>query len=445
VSEIQVKVTAHGERTYLTMYYIDPTSGKRRDRSTKVPAERNAKGEIKAGRLREAERVAAKWEAELAAGRYKPASKMAWEEFRERYEDEKLDEMSRGMQDASAAAFNHLERVIAPKQLASVTSTVLSRFKRELRREKMTGTTIATHLRHIRAALGWAVDEKEWLADRPRVKLPATVKGQKLMRGRPLALEEFERMLGQVEAALTPADSETPKKRWGKEAVQRYRERVAKQITAIAPDWRHFLRGLWLSGLRLGEALILSWDEDSDFFVDLTGKYPRFRIYAPAQKGRRDELLPMTPDFVEFLLKTPPHERSGLVFNCRGLKGRRLQESKVVSKTVSWIGRAAGVIVDKSKDQCATAHDLRRSFGTRWSKMVKPATLQRLMRHKDIATTMKYYVDQDADDIAAELWEGQGKVGTFVGTWPETPETEATNPAERKTQPVAEQRVASPV
>ena len=54
--------------------------------------------------------------------------------------------------------------------------------------------------------------------------------------------------------------------------------------------------------------------------------------------------------------------------------------------------------------QFATAHGLRRSFGTRWAARVKPATLQRLMRHRDIKTTMDFYVDQDADDIATELW-----------------------------------------
>ena len=36
---------------------------------------------------------------------------------------------------------------------------------------------------------------------------------------------------------------------------------------------------------------------------------------------------------------------------------------------------------------------------------MKPATLQLLMRHRSIETTMKYYVDLDADDIADELWK----------------------------------------
>lgn len=36
---------------------------------------------------------------------------------------------------------------------------------------------------------------------------------------------------------------------------------------------------------------------------------------------------------------------------------------------------------------------------------VRPLTLKALMRHKSIETTLRYYVDQDADDVAAELWQ----------------------------------------
>ncbi|MCY2987731.1 MAG: site-specific integrase [Planctomycetota bacterium] len=87
-----------------------------------------------------------------------------------------------------------------------------------------------------------------------------------------------------------------------------------------------------------------------------------------------------------------------------------------VSHLVSDIGEKAGVVIDKAAGTFATAHDLRRAFGTRWASKVKPPVLQRLMRHKDIATTMKYYVALDADDIADELWEKHAGVGTSVGT-----------------------------
>ncbi|MBC8290618.1 MAG: site-specific integrase, partial [Planctomycetes bacterium] len=79
-----------------------------------------------------------------------------------------------------------------------------------------------------------------------------------------------------------------------------------------------------------------------------------------------------------------------------------------VGRVISSLGRKAGIFVDKSQDKFATAHDLRRSFGTRWSKRVKSAVLQKLMRHTDIKTTMDYYVDQDADDLASDFWRGYG-------------------------------------
>jgi hypothetical protein len=72
---------------------------------------------------------------------------------------------------------------------------------------------------------------------------------------------------------------------------------------------------LWLSGLLLGEALILSWEPDAGLFVDLAGKHPQLRIWAEAEKGRRDRKLPLTPDFAQWLLQIPKHERMGLVFS----------------------------------------------------------------------------------------------------------------------------------
>jgi integrase len=72
------------------------------------------------------------------------------------------------------------------------------------------------------------------------------------------------------------------------------------------------------------------------------------------------------------------------------------------------------VVVNKLDGKFASAHDLRRSFATRWAARVKPATLQLMMRHADIKTTLDYYVDQDADEVAAELWASHEK-GNRIG------------------------------
>jgi hypothetical protein len=34
------------------------------------------------------------------------------------------------------------------------------------------------------------------------------------------------------------------------------------------------------------------------------------------------------------------------------------------------------------------------------------------MRHKDINTTLKYYIDQDVEDIATDLWAAYRKSNT---------------------------------
>jgi integrase len=189
------------------------------------------------------------------------------------------------------------------------------------------------------------------------------------MRGRPITGEEFDRMIVAVPLVR--------KKEPGK--------------------WVLLLRGLWLSGLRLGESLALSWDDDADLTIRLGGKYPKMRIWAEGEKGRQDRLLPLTPDFAEMLYAVPEDDRHGLVFGITtGIKR--------VSRCISAIGARAGVVVNKAEGKFASAHDLRRSFGTRWAMRVKPATLRVLMRHKTIETTMAYYVELDADDIAAEIW-----------------------------------------
>ncbi len=83
-----------------------------------------------------------------------------------------------------------------------------------------------------------------------------------------------------------------------------------------------------------------------------------------------------------------------------------------VSKAIAELGEAANVKVDektsKEKGQpgvpvWASAHDLRRAFGFRWSRRVNSMVLKELMRHASVTTTEKYYVGVQADETAAFL------------------------------------------
>jgi integrase len=393
MEEIKVRVTSYGPQRCLSMYYTDPVSGKRVVKSTKTrdPGE--------------AEREAGEWQRQLRAGLYQSPSKITWDEFVERYTSEHLSTLSPQTKDSAIYSLAHVKRGLNPDRICKLTTPTMSKFAMELRKQGMRETTLGRHLRHIHAALAWAVS-MGMLAKVPDMKI---FRGGS-SRGRGLSTEEFERLLTACEK-IRPQD---------------------------ALQWQRYITGLWLSGLRRGESIILSWDDDSPFAVDLSGRHPRFRIYGKAQKSRKDETLPLMPDFAQWLLDTfPESERQGKVFKL-DVKPHRVGE--ILSK----IGKKAGVVVNKADGKFATAHDLRRSFGTRWAKKVMPAVLQRLMRHANITTTMKYYVTLDADELADELWadhapKADSKAGVYnncYNTRPETAENEITVPAETSTETV---------
>jgi integrase len=52
----------------------------------------------------------------------------------------------------------------------------------------------------------------------------------------------------------------------------------------------------------------------------------------------------------------------------------------------------------------AGCHDLRRSFGERWSGRVMPQVLMELMRHESMQTTLTFYVGKNAQRTADAVW-----------------------------------------
>jgi len=164
----------------------------------------------------------------------------------------------------------------------------------------------------------------------------------------------------------------------------------------------------------------------------LSYQRPMLRIPAEKEKGHKDRLLPIAPEFAAFLLETPKSKRRGFVFDPRPMLERdgRLRKQQV-ERTIAAIGEAANVVVDQAmrKDpetgekrtvnRTATAHDLRRSFGLRWAGRVMPQILMELMRHETIDTTMRYYVGRNAEATAEVLYaalEPAPVAGTQMGT-----------------------------
>ena len=435
----RVYVIRFKDCTSLVLRYLDPITGKY-VRSTVYRDPQTGIETPTGDNLKQAKRLAELWEADLNAGHAQGRFDTSWRQFRDRYESEDVPSLAERTADKIATVFNAVERIlprVANGKLSDLTAEALSRFQAALRDGTRSEDTIKGYMNHLRAALNWAVGQ-EMIFKVPMIKKVqrATKRGMgHKAKGRAPTTEEFERMLATVPAALGEwrklkrhAARKTARRKGLKEHKTKTDEIPVEISPAAVESWRHYLTGLWLSGLRLTESMEVYWDRTDRLCIDLEGKHPRLRIPAELEKGHRDRLLPITPDFAEFLLATPEDRRRGPVFRPLMPSGNRAN-AKIAGRMVALIGELARVVVHTDaktgKVKYATAHDLRRSFGTRWAKLVKTPVLMRLMRHENIATTMAFYVNLDCDDVTEQLYRVGSVLGSVGASSPETggPET----------------------
>ncbi len=376
MAAIRVSIFRRTGGKFFQAKWTDPASGRTKQKSTKTNIRR------------EAERFAARLEKELNDRTYFEPTKIKWSEFRERYETEVVPGLSQRSSEKVTTSFNHVANILKPNLLSQVDANGISRIVKELRAQGLEDVSIKGYLAYLKTALQWAASLK-LIQEVPVFPKFKRIRETKAMRGRPLTLDEFKLMLAAV-----------PKVCGKKHAF----------------SWRFLLIGLWYSGLRISESLELYWDREDKLSVDFSGKRPMLRIRMEAEKGKRDRLLPIVPEFAALLASVPDDERTGPVFNpIARIKRTERMLASTVSKLVADIGEAAGIVVgdkgniDKEtgerKPRYASAHDLRRSFGERWSLKVMPDVLMLLMRHANIETTLKYYVGRNAQKAAEAVWE----------------------------------------
>jgi integrase len=154
--------------------------------------------------------------------------------------------------------------------------------------------------------------------------------------------------------------------------------------------------------------------------VDVSTGQPFLYIPGELQKSAEDGLLPIMDDFAAFLLATPPDQRHGPVFSPMMPTGRASYDQ--AGRMVSVIGELARVIVHTNpktgRVKYASAHDIRRAFGTRWARsgFVSLQELQLMMRHADSKTTQAYYVEMDARELVESIRRRMRREGTVLGT-----------------------------
>ena len=367
----------------------------------------------------EAARMKAELEAKLLLGidarpgKEKPAGPdMAWDDFREQYRVLQLTTVRDSTTIHAESRLDLAERILKPRTLGDVADpNALQRLQanflagEQSRRNKpRSAHTVRGYMNSVLSAMNWAYLQG-WLPVAPKLRKIKTAK-QKAMKGRPITAQEFQKMLDATAKVV------------GDEAAE---------------SWKHILRGLWASALRLDELMHVSWEKPGAIRpVWKDGKHPVLEIPAAMQKNDTDESIPLHPWFEDVLLETPDGQRTGWVFNPLSLQLKRGREvapqrpdAEWVGKVIGRIGKEAGVEVEPADERTgrptkfATAHDLRRSCGERLRDAgVPPLVICRVMRHSSWETTRKHYapgnVQSDAEVLRSVLATKEKAVGEKI-------------------------------
>jgi len=386
MEEIKVTVVKVGSDRPLSLRWIDPGTGKPRFKSSGTKSKK------------EAERAASKLEADLRDGSLATNVRMPWQDFAVKYEQSVLPSMAPKTRAIVSTVLKSVEKLVHPVRLGDMNAVRLDEYAAKLRASGLAETSTKAYLAHLRGLFVWAAKMK-WIRGVPEFpKVIRAPKGAGVMKGRPVTGEELWKMLKATRKVVG---------------------------STYAKHWRRTIIGLWWSGLRISEAVALRWDGlEAGLVVDMSGRRPMLRISASHEKGNRDRLLALAPEFCRLLTRTPAEKRRGRVLLAPHPKSGRQLSADDASTVISAIGKRAGVKVNSrqrtkvdpvtgertitEKVKYASAHDLRRSFGERWSERVLPKVLMELMRHESIGTTMRFYVGQNSQrtaDVAFAAYE----------------------------------------
>jgi integrase len=350
---IHVWVQRFKDRPTLVLQWLDPETRRRKSRS----AETDDEGE--------AERKRADLEYELNHGKYQEPSTLDWEGFRQLFEDEYLGGVRERTREKYETVLDVFEAIVNPTKLRGITERTLSLFVKGMRERKRPGgkvglapMTMKNYLIALKAALGWAVEQKMLPAMPafPTIKVPKK-------KPQPISADDFDRLL------------------------------------KSAPDllWQGYLLCGWWAGLRLSEALHLRWDRSAEFpWLDLENN----RIVLPAvfAKSDEDQWFPLHPVLREALEKLPRTDERVFPFRSRK-SGGPLSRNGVTNRVIL-MAKRAGINL--------SMHRLRKGFGCRVAKKLGKGNapiLHRLMRHSSMQVTMDYYasVDDALQDAITEL------------------------------------------
>ena len=337
------------------------------------------------GSKSQAEKLRKKIEGQLAAGLYSPPARKNWAAFRAEYESTVATRLAPRTRALVETTLDHFERIAKPAKLAAIKTQTIDGFSasRSAEAGKKRGSlvspaTVNRELRHLKAVLRTAHDWG-YLPVVPKFRWrrePEEI-------GQVMTVEDFQSIYAACESPTMP-----------------------KGLSCEPCDWWQALLVFAITtGWRISEILALRRED-----VDL--KTGAVVTRAADNKGGRDDIDHLTPTALEHVnriigfgpLVFPwPHDRRTLdtVFH-------RIQESAVDREVKRLVFLPCP---DAGQHTCTPAchlygfHSLRRGYATLNAEAMPAAVLQRKMRHRSWATTLRYIALKDKMKAATEdVW-----------------------------------------
>lgn len=215
---------------------------------------------------KEAEQIRRKIERELDAGRRYDAD-MPWVDFVQEFLEKHTSRKADRTQDTYKLCLDTFTETAKPKRLSDIGLGMLEDYANARIAEGSSGPTVNKEIRHLRAALRWAL-RREYVNKLPDFSAVFVRVDQK----QPITIPE-EDFLAMLKALQDP------------ELVLQKRPR---------DWWRVFLYVAYYLGLRRSEILGLAWDRVSFDTLEV-------HVSALTSKGRKDRVIPMAPELAQVL------------------------------------------------------------------------------------------------------------------------------------------------
>jgi integrase len=312
--------------------------------------------------LRKANKFATTVEAELHLGTYERKSDATWAKFYDEYVKTIVSQQAGAHAGTTLRSLKPFVRIAKPGRMRAIDSRMIAAFSatRSKERGRAAGSTLSPdslhkELTYLRSALTVA---KEWgyIVEMPAIRFPKRPERLRSWIG----LEDFSAIYQACDCMTLPCLPNLKPGDW----------------------WRAFLVTLYMTGWRVSQVRAIRWEH-----VDLEAA----TILSPndANKGKRDEFLPLHPVIRDHLLLIRG-SFSELVFSAGDEAGIPMSKDRLLSR-FRLIQQEAGIVPKFKRPGLWYAwHDFRRGFATINGANMDTFELQKLMQHKSLSTTQRY-------------------------------------------------------